>query len=107
MEVLYRLSYPGAGVDSRVRTMGQRPGQQIVVASLVATGIGSIVAAIALAVFVDPLLALIGLAGVLDLALAWGFATGRLGGGAAGAPQEPAAADPAQDPSYSLYARED
>jgi hypothetical protein len=67
----------------------------------------SIAAAVVLAVFVDPLLALIALVGVLDLVLARGYATGPLGGGAAGVPQEPAAADPAQDPSYNLYARDD
>jgi hypothetical protein len=114
MEVLYQLSYPGAGIDSRVTTMSQRSGQPIVAASLVVTGVASIVAGIVLAVAVDPLLGLIALIGVLDLALAWAFATGRLGGRTAGVSdptQGEASADPspdpAADPSYNPYARED
>jgi hypothetical protein len=66
-----------------------------------------------LAVAVDPLLALIALIGVLDLVIARGFATGRLGTPPTVAPIEPemsdelAPGDASQDPSYNPYARED
>jgi len=92
----------------------QRSGQQIVVPVLVGSGLAGIAAGAVLAFVVDPLLALIALAGVLDLGLAWAFGTGRLGaytgGGSESLEREASvepSADPAEDPSYNPYARED
>jgi hypothetical protein len=88
-------------------------GNPIVAQVLVVSGIATIVVAGVLAVVVDPLLAFIALIGVVDLIVARGFATGRLGTPATAAPIEPemsdelAPGDASQDPSYNPYARED
>ena len=93
--------------------MNRRTGQPIVVQVLLVSGIATIVVAGVLAVAVEPLLTLIALIGVLDLVIARGFATGRLGAPPTAAPIEPemsdelAPGDASQDPSYNPYARED
>jgi hypothetical protein len=93
--------------------MDRRTGKPIIVQVLVVSGIATIVIAGVLAVVVDPLLAFIALIGVVDLIVARGFATGRLGTPPAAAPIQPemsdelAPGDASQDPSYNPYARED
>ena len=81
--------------------------QPIVVRALVISGVVIIVVALILAATVDPIAGFAALLGVIDLGLAWAFASGRFGGsadvGSEGAPRE----DPAEDPSYNPYARED
>ena len=78
-------------------------GSPLVARALFISGIATIVVAVVLAVVVDPVMGAIALVGVIDLALAWAFASGRLGstGGAADAPEA------GEDPSYNPYARED
>lgn len=93
--------------------VNRRTGKPIVVQVLVVSGIATIVVAGVLAVVVDPLLAFIALIGVVDLIIARGFATGRLGTPATAAPTAPemadeiASGDASQDPTYDPYARED
>lgn len=94
--------------------MDRRAGNPILVPVLVVSGIATIILAGALAVVVDPLLALIALIGIMDLIVARGFATGRLGTprgaaakGVAAISDELAPGDASQDPSYNPYARED
>jgi hypothetical protein len=96
-----------------VSGVNRRTGKPIVAQVLVVSGIATIVVAGVLAVVVDPLLAFIALIGVVDLIVARGFATGRLGTPRASAPTEPEVSDrlgpgdASQDPSYNPYARED
>jgi hypothetical protein len=93
--------------------VSSRSGKPIVAQVLVISGIATIVVAGVLAVVVDPLLAFIALIGVVDLIVARGLATGRLGTPANAAPIEPgmsdqlAPGDASQDPPYNPYARED
>lgn len=89
--------------------MSPRSGQPIIARFLTISGIVTIVIAAVLAVAVEPLLALVALIGVIDLALARGFASGRLGAPAPGAEiaEELAPGDASRDPDYNPYARED
>jgi hypothetical protein len=96
-----------------VSGVDRRTGKPIIVQVLVVSGIATVVVAGVLGVVVDPLLALLALIGVVDIIVARGFATGRLGTSSAAAPTEPevsdglAPGDASQDPSYNPYARED
>jgi hypothetical protein len=80
--------------------MSEPGGQPSVATILTISGIGTIVVAIVLALAVEPLLGLLVLVGITDLVVARLFASGKLGG-------RRAAMDPADDPSYNPYARED
>jgi hypothetical protein len=97
-----------------VSGVNRRAGKPIIVQVLVVSGIATIVLAGVLAVAVDPLLAFIALIGVVDLVVARGFATGRIGPAPVAAAEgedrisdELAPGDASQDPSYNPYARED
>jgi len=79
--------------------MSEPGGQPNVATILTVSGIGTIVVAIVLALAVEPLLGLLVLVGITDLVVARLFASGKLGGRRA--------MDPADDPSYNPYARED
>jgi hypothetical protein len=80
--------------------------QPIVARALATSGASILIVALVLAVTVDSIAALGALLGVVDLGLAWAFASGRLGAGPA--PEDRAAPpDPTADPSYNPYARED
>jgi uncharacterized membrane protein len=86
---------------------------RLLILSLVLGGIVVIAIAIALAILVHPLYLAVALFSVIDFALAWAFATGRMGprslrrkAEAAGDASAAAAAATA-DPSYNPYARED
>jgi hypothetical protein len=86
---------------------------RLLVLSLIVGGILVIALAIALAVLIHPLYLAIALFSVLDFALAWAFATGRMGpravrrqAEAAGSAGDAAVAAEA-DPSYDPYALED
>ena len=87
--------------------MPEAAAKKITVRALVASGVLMVVAGTALALAVDPLLGLITLVGAIDLVLAWAFATDRLGTPGAAVAEDGTPIDPAQDPSYNPYARED
>ena len=72
---------------------------------LTVSGVATVGIGIALGIAIDPLLFLVVLVGLADLAFARLFASGRLGGPR----EEPAeaAAIAEADPSYNPYARED
>jgi hypothetical protein len=100
MHVLWPTELSGRAIDSRVRAMSERVGQPSVATILTVSGIGTIVVAIVLAAAVEPLLGLLVLVGLTDLALARLFASGKPGGRGAGT-------DPTAEPTYNPYARED
>ena len=85
----------------------------MLVLSLVLGGILMIAVGVAVGLIVEPIFFALAAFGVVDFALAWLFASGRIGpgakrrraeaAGAAGA----AAAEAQADPSYNPYARED
>ena len=80
------------------------------VLSLVSGGVLLIVVAVFLGATVDPLLYAIAAFSLVDFALAWAYASGRIGPGAERrrlAREPGAAAGLEQDASYSPYARED
>jgi hypothetical protein len=74
--------------------------QQRVARILTLSGIATIVVGVVLGLVVEPLLFAVVLVGVLDLAMARAFASGRWGAGDA----PPVAGE---DPDYNPYARED
>jgi hypothetical protein len=77
--------------------------QTIVARALAISGVATIVISVVLAFAVEPVLGAIALVGIIDLALARAYATGRLGSGGGAAD----AAPPGEDPSYNPYAKED
>jgi membrane protein implicated in regulation of membrane protease activity len=86
---------------------------RLLILAFVLSGIFVIALAVALAILIDPLYLAIALFSTIDFALAWAFATGRMGprslrrkAEAAGDASATAAAA-AADPSYNPYARED
>jgi hypothetical protein len=80
--------------------------QPLVARALAVSGVVIIVVALVLAATVNPIAGFAALLGVIDLGLAWAFASGRFGGSAE-VDNEAAPPDPAEDPSYNPYARED
>jgi membrane protein implicated in regulation of membrane protease activity len=87
---------------------------RLLILAFVLSGIVVIALAVALAILLDPLYLAIALFSLVDLALAWAFATGRMGprslrrkAEAARDASAAAAAVAAADPSYNPYARED
>lgn len=87
----------------------QRP-ERMVALALVTGGLMTLGVAIYLAT-IEPVLAVIGLLAIVDFALAWAFATGRIGPAAqrrrAAEASGDAAAIATEDPGYNPYARED
>lgn len=86
---------------------------RVLILAFVLSGIFVIALAIGLAILIDPPYLAIALFSLIDFALAWAFATGRMGprslrrkAEAAGAAGDAAAAA-AADPSYNPCARED
>ena len=78
--------------------------------SLFIGGLVTIGLAIVLGATVEPLLYLIALTAIIDFALAWFYATGRLGAPDQARRETELAnkqAMAAEDPSYNPYARED
>jgi hypothetical protein len=73
--------------------------QPLVARALAVSGVVIIVIALILAATVDPIAGYAALLGVIDLGLAWAFASGRFGSSAdagnAGTPED----DPVEDPS--------
>jgi hypothetical protein len=74
---------------------------------LTIAGVVTIVVGVVLGAIVTPLLYLIALSAIFDFALAYAYATGRIGTGdqVTATPEGPQAAG--EDPSYNPYARED
>ncbi len=99
--------------------MSTDPAQQsrkVLVNSLVASGAVLIAAGIFVGLWQGPVFFLIAGVGLIDLALAWAFASGKLGLSGANvvqASEQPAtgpdvaAHEATDDPSYNPYARED
>jgi hypothetical protein len=75
---------------------------------LTISGVVAIAAGLVLGLVVEPLLFVIALVGVMDLVVARVIGSGRLGrASVASAAGGEESADPAADPSYNPYARED
>lgn len=77
--------------------------------SLTIAGVLTIVVAVLLGATIEPLLYLIALSAIFDFALAYAYATGRLGSGSGAGDPAGASAQTvqAEDPTYNPYARED
>jgi hypothetical protein len=84
---------------------------RVLILAFVLSGIFVIALAVALAILLDPLYLAIALFSLVDFAVAWAVATGRMGPRSLRRKAEAASAagDAAEaaDPSYNPYARED
>ena len=74
---------------------------------MVISGVVTVVLGVVLGALVWAPLYALALIAVVDFALAWAYANGRLRTASGGSAAEPAAVDPAADPSFNPYARED
>jgi hypothetical protein len=100
------------GVESETAAPAERHTRALVL-SLVLGGLVLTAVAVAVGLIVDPVFFALAAFSLVDFLLAWMFATGRIGPGAARRKAEAAgaagdAATAAQaDPAYNPYARED
>ena len=95
---------------ARPSSLETRP-ERVLALSLVTGGLITIAVAIFLGATVEPFLYAIALVAIADFALAWAYATGKLGPGAQRRREAEASGQAAAvaeaDPSYNPYARED